>query len=239
MCHRFPALCLTVALMAACASATTESQSPPAGNLHDNLELLADVPKDVFDQEMQFYERALGVDCLHCHIQLEWDLDDVPAKDRAREMIRMERAVGAAHFDDAPAPTCWTCHRGETAPEVEQPERPPPPRYSANPFSQEEGRAAEIYENVQLLGDLTSAGLKDVMEGYNAALGVACTHCHVVNDWASDRKREKDVARRMVRMETEIEVQYFQDADKVSCWTCHRGEVEPDREFPAGLVPDL
>ena len=237
--RRLWVLLVAAVLTAACASATPQTQSPPAGDLHDNLELLADVPKNLFDREMQVFEKALGVDCVHCHIQLEWDLDDVPAKIRTREMIRMERAVSTSHFDDVDPISCWTCHRGETTPSVQPTSPTAPPRYTTNPFPPSRGPAGGVYKNLQLFGDLDADRLKDVMEGYNAALGVVCTHCHVINDWADDRKREKELTRRMVEMEAEIEREYFDGADKVSCWTCHRGGVEPARDLPPELSPDL
>ena len=71
--------------------------------------------------------------------------------------------------------------------------------------------------------------------GYSRALGVACTHCHVEDDFASDDKRPKRAAREMAHLHRMINEQLskMQDLEPkpegrfINCSTCHRGEINP------------
>jgi hypothetical protein len=80
-----------------------------------------------------------------------------------------------------------------------------------------------------------------VMRQYNQALGVTCAHCHVfiaagdpMNDFATDMKPQKNMARGMMRMMQGLQGQVQQAVNKtpeaatrVSCAMCHRGAVTP------------
>ena len=59
----------------------------------------------------------LGVECNHCHVGSEFDKEDKPAKQTARKMLLMVRAINKDHFDDRGPVTCWMCHRGSAKPE--------------------------------------------------------------------------------------------------------------------------
>ncbi len=71
--------------------------------------------------------------------------------------------------------------------------------------------------------------------GYSRALGVACTHCHVEQDFASDDKRPKRAAREMAVMHKMINEQLGKmqnletkpDLRAINCSTCHRGAITP------------
>ena len=110
---------------------------------------------------------------------------------------------------------------------------PAPPAASAGP-------AAPQYKNLQVLSkDITQDQLFPIMKGFSQALGVRCLHCHVgaegkpisTFDFASDAKKEKLVARKMLVMvhrinEQDFGVKEFKDV-KVTCYTCHRGALKP------------
>ena len=80
-----------------------------------------------------------------------------------------------------------------------------------------------------------------MMRNYTSALGVRCQFCHVGTegrplgefDFASDQKRNKLVARQMMRMVTEINhrldtiPERRQPAATATCATCHRGVSRP------------
>jgi hypothetical protein len=82
--------------------------------------------------------------------------------------------------------------------------------------------------------------LMAVMQGFTKALGVKCSHCHVGEqgkmDFASEAKKEKQIARSMMLMVKRINEQDFAVKDwkdtKVTCYTCHRGAVKPLTEAP-------
>jgi len=114
-------------------------------------------------------------------------------------------------------------------------QEPPPPQAAKPKRQMPEPR------NLQVLKVPTSE-LIGIMRSYNTALGVQCTFCHIQGDFASDENRHKPIARRMIRMNQEINEKMANpdgtasSADAkvfVSCYTCHRGEEHPKTSAPA------
>jgi photosynthetic reaction center cytochrome c subunit len=64
---------------------------------------------------------------------------------------------------------------------------------------------------------------------YNVALGVACEHCHVLDDAANTSKPAFDFARRMERMVAGLNGGPLKALGGVTCWSCHRGQPAPAR----------
>jgi tetratricopeptide (TPR) repeat protein len=108
------------------------AQFPP--DAFTNLQVL---PKDITQSElidvMAGFTRALGVRCTHCHVgdpaqplaTYRFDLDEKPAKRKARAMLAMVQAINQDHLskldsrNDPPVRVeCVTCHRGTTAPRI-------------------------------------------------------------------------------------------------------------------------
>jgi hypothetical protein len=96
--------------------------------------------------------------------------------------------------------------------------------------------------NLQVLPkDWTRPQVVAVMQQFNQALGVTCNHCHVfngpgdpMNDFATDMKPQKNMARAMMRMTAALQPQVQQavnkpaeSATRVSCAMCHRGAATP------------
>lgn len=79
---------------------------------------------------------------------------------------------------------------------------------------------------------LPPEGIFPVMQGYRTSLGVQCQHCHVQGDFASDDNPKKEIARSMITMVKEINAK-MPEGKSVSCFTCHRGAVEPVSAIPA------
>ena len=105
----------------------------------------------------------------------------------------------------------------------------------------QEGRPARPPENVRLLTDLNAQSLRAEMQRISAALGVKCDHCHVQGNFASDEKRPKRAARWMLELTRALNAQHFatyqvKDGEsvlgRVTCYTCHRGAVEPKSAPP-------
>jgi len=69
--------------------------------------------------------------------------------------------------------------------------------------------------------------LMETMQAFRVALGVRCDFCHVQNDFASDEKHHKEVARMMIVMAREINAKFPDGKMHVTCYTCHRGAEEP------------
>jgi hypothetical protein len=77
------------------------------------------------------------------------------------------------------------------------------------------------------------------MRGFNEALGVQCTYCHVQGDFASDANPKKDIARTMIAMGRQIDDSFPSSAGEfpdgyheVDCLTCHRGKTKPETVAP-------
>ncbi len=98
--------------------------------------------------------------------------------------------------------------------------------------------AEQVFRNIQLprFKSMPAERLLRVMDfGYSRALGVACAHCHVEEDYASDDKRPKRAAREMVamnqmineRLGTIVALERAPQDRFVNCTTCHRGAVDP------------
>jgi hypothetical protein len=96
--------------------------------------------------------------------------------------------------------------------------------------------------NLQVLPkDWTRPQVVAVMQQFNQALGVTCNHCHIfngpgdpMNDFATDMKPQKNMARAMMRMTQGLQPLVQQAVNKtaeaatrVSCAMCHRGAATP------------
>lgn len=94
------------------------------------------------------------------------------------------------------------------------------------------------WKNLTVLSnDLSKDDLEKIMKGYNSALGVKCSYCHAKAtdkdglDFASDAKKEKEIARHMIRMTRKINAENFnwendpnpENINVVTCTMCHRG----------------
>lgn len=101
------------------------------------------------------------------------------------------------------------------------------------------------FKNLKVLPkDVTEAQLDEIMDGFNAALGVKCNFCHERNeaenkmDFASDAKPEKGTARLMYTMTMDINKEHFgfgknnNTTMSVTCFTCHNGNEHPATNAP-------
>src|SRR5262245_41574598 len=95
------------------------------------------------------------------------------------------------------------------------------------------------FKNLQVLDKKTAPDeLKKTMNGFADQLGVKCTFCHNTDNYASDEKRHKNDARKMIQLVQYMKAnreKYFNPRAKdelFSCGTCHRGKNEPEPFVP-------
>ncbi|HEU4988474.1 MAG TPA: c-type cytochrome [Gemmatimonadaceae bacterium] len=98
--------------------------------------------------------------------------------------------------------------------------------------------AGQVFKNVKLLKDMPAGEfIKTMNEDYGKAIGRSCNFCHVANDFASDRRKEKSTARMMIALEDSINnaPQFLPQLKNrrgtwphIECVTCHRGMNEPN-----------
>jgi photosynthetic reaction center cytochrome c subunit len=93
-------------------------------------------------------------------------------------------------------------------------------------------RASHAYQNVQVLGDLSTDQFNHLMASITqwvAPPAQGCNYCHNPNNMASDAVYTKVVARRMLQMTRNINANWTSHVQGVgvTCWTCHRGNAVP------------
>lgn len=93
-------------------------------------------------------------------------------------------------------------------------------------------RAGKAYQNVQVVGDLSTDQFNHLMASITqwvAPPAQGCNYCHNPNNMASDAVYTKIVARRMLQMTRNINANWTGHVQGVgvTCWTCHRGNAVP------------
>jgi Photosynthetic reaction centre cytochrome C subunit len=110
------------------------------------------------------------------------------------------------------------------------------------------GQIPDKFTNLQVLPkDIPRPALVEMMKGFTRGLGTRCEHCHLGEgndlstfDFASDERPTKATARAMIRMLAAINGDLLKGvgepaaSPKVTCYTCHRGELKPLAAPPAG-----
>jgi hypothetical protein len=90
-----------------------------------------------------------------------------------------------------------------------------------------EKTAGQAFKNIKVLNNVPADKLFDGMRYITMALGVRCEFCHKEHNFASDQKRTKRTARKMMRMLFAIDKDNFHGRTEVSCYTCHDGHHHP------------
>lgn len=97
----------------------------PVEQTHKNIQVLKGLPDSQLIPVMQFMGTSLGVNCAYCHVNTggkwEFEKDDKPEKITARKMIQMQFDINKGNkdiFGATGAVSCYTCHRGQTKPQV-------------------------------------------------------------------------------------------------------------------------
>ena len=93
-------------------------------------------------------------------------------------------------------------------------------------------RAKDVYENVQILGDLSADQFNQFMASITewVAPEQGCNYCHNEENLASDEVYTKVVARRMIQMTQTVNTDWQAHVGNVgvTCYTCHRGQPVPN-----------
>jgi len=123
--------------------AQTPAPQLTAGARYASVKELRDIPATQIIPTMAFIANSLGVTCAHCHAD-DYASDEKPTKEKARAMIRMQRAINAEQFGGRLTVTCQTCHHGHVTPQAiptvedagwnKPPAKPLPPLPDAKPI---------------------------------------------------------------------------------------------------------
>ncbi|MFL6258832.1 MAG: c-type cytochrome [Thermoanaerobaculia bacterium] len=144
------------------------------------------------------------------------------------------RPAPATATPPAPDPMPSQSHaagQAAAAPDAQQAPRPNPLREFIK--GRENEPAETVFKNIQLLKGIPAGRFLDAMEGFTHSLGTKCKECHDTENFASDDKNEKKIARGMIQMTKGLNEQLLKtvpglDSDAhVSCYTCHHGKTHP------------
>ncbi len=101
--------------------------------------------------------------------------------------------------------------------------------------------ASAVYQNVQVLGDLSVAEFNRLMTAITEWVSPeqGCNYCHEGANLAEDNLYTKVVARRMLEMTRNINEQWHEHVGDtgVTCYTCHRGKNVPEYVWFADPMP--
>jgi photosynthetic reaction center cytochrome c subunit len=140
-------------------------------------------------------------------------------------------------WDAPPIETEQTGYRGLGIVQVSDPDRTgpleaanqvPPPPWELDTSGD---KAGEIYENLQVLGDLGDDQFNRLMAAMTEWIAPeeGCAYCHNEENYADDGVYTKVVSRRMLQMTRKINAGWTDHVGDtgVTCYTCHRGKPVP------------
>ena len=133
----------------------TAIQERAAEQVYRNIQVFRGLPEAQLLAAMQLMAGSLGVSCQHCHTN-QFAQDDKPAKQAARRMIAMMRAINEGDFRDKLSVNCYTCHRGQLKPALVLP-------VTSNPSAAVETRSTKAVEAMPTVDQ--------VLDNYLKALG--------------------------------------------------------------------
>jgi hypothetical protein len=152
--------------------------------------------------------RALGVECTHCHV-------DSPAAERpalavARRMIAMVEEINTKTLAPISARvSCWTCHAGQVTP-------------SRLP--------REAWEKVLAAwpsgSPPTSDAVKLTMSVYTASTGRTCAGCHETGGIGRATEEAEELVKVMTRLFPVMD-RYLPAQARTQCFMCHKGRPHP------------
>lgn len=109
------------------------------------------------------------------------------------------------------------------------------PESSALPPDGPGPTAGDIYQNVQLLDDLSVAQFTRLMQAWTEWISPeeGCAYCHQLDNLAADTVYTKVVSRRMLEMTRTVNGDWGNHVAEtgVTCYTCHRGKNVPERAW--------
>lgn len=146
-------------------------------------------------------------------------------------------AICLTTFERPPVRTAQIGYRGVAMEQLQNP-RLLPALVAANqvpaapePADTEGDRASQVFENVQVLGNLSVAQFGRIMQAMTEWVSPTqgCNYCHNPENMASDEVYTKVVTRRMLQMTHTINTTFATHVREtgVTCYTCHRGHPVP------------
>jgi photosynthetic reaction center cytochrome c subunit len=98
------------------AQVSPANEGKTAEQVYKNIKAMQGTPANELNQSMHLMKGAVGLDCIYCHIEREWEKDVKPPKEVARRMIVMMNEINTRQFGGRQVVTCNTCHNGQPIP---------------------------------------------------------------------------------------------------------------------------
>lgn len=104
--------------------------------------------------------------------------------------------------------------------------------FQAHPLPPQMAQAPseKSFSNVLVLHHMTTQRFVGAMHGMSKGIGSRCSECHVEGNFASDEKKEKRVARKMLLLSQRLNQEIFHGHVELSCYSCHHGEEHPEAQ---------
>jgi hypothetical protein len=164
------------------------------------------------------YNKALGVECTHCHVDGAMADKSKPTFDFAQRMARMVQGINDGPLKVLGGVACWSCHRGHTIPAR---------------LPRESWESITTAHEADFKGGRENLGLS--MGVYSASLGVECEHCHTPGNWKDGSKRTHVLASTTMSSIFDVIPTYFDPqvrAPRTQCYMCHQGSKTVPRVAP-------
>jgi Photosynthetic reaction centre cytochrome C subunit len=157
------------------------------------------------------YNRALGVECSHCHVPDQWQDESKAPKATARKMSEMVTLLNGKLLRGIGEVSCWTCHGGQV-----QPARLPADAMNAQ-LARWPAAIADAAEAVKLR-----------MAVYSSSTGLRCTECHTADNWKRFETDKMRLVPRMAALFPRMEP-FMPPTAQTQCYMCHKGENKPKK----------
>ena len=98
-----------------------------------------------------------------------------------------------------------------------------------------EKMAEDVYKDIKVFKGFPAGQIMPAMQFMNDALGVGCNHCHLKDTYEANNAN-KELARTMIRMQFDLNKTVFGGGRAITCYSCHRNEIEPPTLPPVGEI---
>ena len=89
-----------------------------AEEAYKNIEIFKGMPAERVPMIMGMFNRVLGVQCTHCHVDGAMENGEKPTFAKTRVMFKMRNWIAQTQKVNV---SCWSCHRGNASELVEDP----------------------------------------------------------------------------------------------------------------------
>jgi hypothetical protein len=220
---------IILAVIMVARSASQENKRTLAEDVFKNIQTYKGKPAASVIPSMEALTGFLGVECAYCHVDREWEKDDKPPKKTARKMFEMVGYLNESHFGGQDRISCWTCHRGHPKPpaQTNQAQRTAQAKGLMTIAAADQAKPAEqVFRNIRSMADVPAGDFPGIMAYFSGALGVDCSHCHLVGQWDQDTPA-KLKARAMLSMVTATVNKFYNGSGPLGCPDCHQGGAMP------------